>query len=335
MKSKDLPSSLKRRQVSLALSAAALGISATRAAQAQSAADYPNKAVKVVVSFTAGGTTDIIARSVGNLMAEQLKQSFVVENKPGSGGNIGNEMVARSPADGYTLTVASVGPMAINPTLYKDLRYDPLTELVPVVLIADVPNVLVVSPKIPVNNYKEFVAYLKSQPKGSTNYGSTGVGTSSHLSSFMLMEALGTDAQHIPYKGAEALNDLLSSRIDFMFATIPSVISQIKAGKLRAIAVSSPKRSRSMPDVPTVAENGIPDFAAGSWFGMLAPRGTPQAIIDKLNKSANQAMVSLEARFISEGADPVGGTPEFFKDFIQQEYVKWKKVVLASGASAR
>ena len=335
MKSKDLPSSLKRRQVSLALSAAALGISATRAAQAQSAADYPNKAVKVVVSFTAGGTTDIIARSVGNLMAEQLKQSFVVENKPGSGGNIGNEMVARSPADGYTLTVASVGPMAINPTLYKDLRYDPLTELVPVVLIADVPNVLVVSPKIPVNNYKEFVAYLKSQPKGSTNYGSTGVGTSSHLSSFMLMEALGTDAQHIPYKGAEALNDLLSSRIDFMFATIPSVISQIKAGKLRAIAVSSPKRSRSMPDVPTVAENGIPDFAAGSWFGMLAPRGTPQAIIDKLNKSANQAMVSLEARFISEGADPVGGTPEFFKDFIQKEYVKWKKVVLASGASAR
>jgi tripartite-type tricarboxylate transporter receptor subunit TctC len=335
MKSKDLPSSLKRRQVSLVLGAAALGISATRTAQAQTAADYPNKAVKVVVSFTAGGTTDIIARSVGNLMAEQLKQSFVVENKPGSGGNIGNEMVARSPADGYTLTVASVGPMVINPTLYKDLRYDPLTELVPVVLIADVPNVLVVSPKLPVNNYKEFVAYLKSQPKGSTNYGSTGVGTSAHLSSFMLMEALGTDAQHIPYKGAEALNDLLSSRIDFMFATIPSVISQIKAGKLRAIAVSSPKRSRSMPDVPTVAENGIPDFAAGSWFGMLAPRGTPQAIIDKLNKSANQAMVSLEARFISEGADPVGGTPEFFKDFIQKEYVKWKKVVIASGASAR
>ena len=335
MKSKDLPSSLKRRQVSLVLGAAALGISATRAAQAQSAADYPNKAVKVVVSFTAGGTTDIIARSVGNLMAEQLKQSFVIENKPGSGGNIGNEMVARSPADGYTLTVASVGPMVINPTLYKDLRYDPLTELVPVVLIADVPNVLVVSPKLPVNNYKEFVAYLKSQPKGSMNYGSTGVRTSAHLSSFMLMEALGTNAQHIPYKGAEALNDLLSSRIDFMFATIPSVIGQIKAGKLRAIAVSSPKRSRSMPDVPTVAENGIPDFAAGSWFGMLAPRGTPQAIIDKLNKSANQAMVSLEARFISEGADPVGGTPEFFKDFIQKEYVKWKKVVLASGASAR
>jgi tripartite-type tricarboxylate transporter receptor subunit TctC len=330
MNSKDLPSSLKRRQVSLALGAVAFGLNGVRSAQAQSATDYPTKPVKVVVSFTAGGTTDIIARSVGNLLAEQFKQSFVIENKPGSGGNIGNEMVAKAPADGYTLTVASVGPMAINPTLYKDLRYDPLTELVPVVLIADVPNVLVVSPKLPVNNYKEFVAYLKAQPKGSMNYGSTGVGTSAHLSSFMLMDALGADAQHIPYKGAEALNDLLSSRIDFMFATI-----QIKAGKLRAIAVSSPKRSRSMPDVPTVAENGIPDFAAGSWFGLLAPRGTPQPIIDKLNKGVNQAMVSLEARFISEGADPVGGSAEYFKNFIQSEYTKWKKVVLASGATAR
>jgi tripartite-type tricarboxylate transporter receptor subunit TctC len=335
MNSNDHPSSLKRRQVSLSLGAVALGVSGLRTAQAQATTDYPTKPVKVVVSFTAGGTTDVIARSVGNLLAEQFKQSFVVENKPGSGGNIGNEMVAKAPADGYTLTVASVGPMAINPTLYKDLRYDPLTELVPVVLIADVPNVLVVSPKLPVNNYKEFVAYLKAQPKGSMNYGSTGVGTSAHLSSFMLMDALGADAQHIPYKGAEALNDLLSSRIDFMFATIPSVISQIKAGKLRAIAVSSPKRSRSMPDVPTVAENGIPDFAAGSWFGMLAPRGTPQPIIDKLNKGVNQAMVSLEARFISEGADPVGGSAEYFKNFIQSEYTKWKKIVLASGATAR
>jgi tripartite-type tricarboxylate transporter receptor subunit TctC len=335
MNSNNLPSSLKRRQVSLSLSAVALGISGIQSAQAQPVTDYPSKPVKIVVSFTAGGTTDIIARSVGNLLAEQFKQSFVVENKPGSGGNIGNEMVARAPADGYTLTLASVGPIAINPTLYKDLRYDPLTDLVPVILVADVPNVLVVSPNLPVKDYKEFVAYLKAKPNGALNYGSTGVGTSAHLSSFMLMDALGANAQHIPYKGAEALNDLLSSRIDFMFATIPSVISQIKAGKLRAIAVSSPKRSRSLPDVPTVAENGLPDFAAGSWFGFLVPKGTPQPIIDKLNKGVNQAMVSLESRFISEGADPVGGTPEDFKKFIQKEYTKWKKVVIASGATAR
>jgi tripartite-type tricarboxylate transporter receptor subunit TctC len=335
MNSDNFLFSSTRRRVSLSLAAAALGIGGLRTARAQTAIDYPNKPVKVVVSFTAGGTTDIIARSVSNLLTEQFKQSFVVENKPGAGGNIGNEMVARSPADGYTLTLASVAPLAINPTLYKDLRYDPLTDLVPIILIADVPNVLVVSPKLPVNNYKEFVAYLKSQPNGSMNYGSTGIGTSAQLSSFMLTEALGVNAQHIPYKGAEALNDLLSSRIDFMFATIPSVIGQIKAGKLRAIAVSSPKRSRSMPDVPTVAENGIPDFAAGSWFGLLAPRGTPREIIDKLNAGVSQAMISLESRFISEGADPVGGTPEFFKDFIQSEYTKWKKVVIASGASAR
>ncbi len=335
MNHKDIPSSTKRRQVALSLGALAIGMTGLRPASAQSATDYPTKPVKIVVSFTAGGTTDIIARSVGNLLGEQFKQSFVVENKPGSGGNIGNEMVARSPADGYTLTLASVGPIAINPTLYKDLRYDPLTDLVPVILVADVPNVLVVSPNMPVKNYKEFVAYLKSKPSGTMNYGSTGVGTSAHLSSFMLMEALGASAQHIPYKGAEALNDLLSSRIDFMFATIPSVISQIKAGKLRAIAVSSPKRSRSMPDVPTVAENGLPDFAAGSWFGFLVPKGTPQPIIDKLNKGVNEAMVSLESRFISEGADPVGGSPADFKNFIQKEHVKWKKVVIASGATAR
>ena len=210
-------------------------------AYAQDAQDYPTKPVKIIVSFTAGGTTDIIARSVGQHLTEKLKQPFVVENKPGSGGNIGNEIAARAPADGYTLTSASVGPIAINPTLYKDMRYNPLVDLVPVILIADVPNVLVVSPNLPVNTFAEFLAYAKAKDKGTLNYSSTGNGTSSHLSSFMLMDAIGVEAQHIPYKGAEALNDLIAGRIDFMFATIPSVIGQIKGGKLRAIAVSSPK----------------------------------------------------------------------------------------------
>ena len=304
-------------------------------AHAQNAQEYPSKPVKIIVSFTAGGTTDIIARSVGLNLAEKLKQPFVVENKPGSGGNIGTEMAARAPADGYTVTIASVGPIAINPTLYKDLRFDALVDLVPVVLIADVPNVLVVSPNLPVKTFAEFVAYAKSKPAGTLNYSSTGTGTSSHLSSFMLMDAIGVDAQHIPYKGAEALNDLIASRIDFMFATIPSVISQIKGGKLRAIAVSSPQPSRSLPGIPTVAENGFPDFAAGSWFGMLAPKGTPQAIIDKLNKEVNLAMIPLEQRFIQEGADPVGGTAAYFQEFIRKEHLKWKKVVIDSGAIPR
>jgi tripartite-type tricarboxylate transporter receptor subunit TctC len=304
-------------------------------AHAQNAQEYPSKPVKIIVSFTAGGTTDIIARSVGLNLAEQLKQPFVVENKPGAGGNIGTEMVVRSPADGYTVTIASVGPIAINPTLYKDLRFDALVDLVPVVLIADVPNVLVVSPNLPVNTFAEFVAYAKAKPAGTLNYASTGTGTSSHLSSFMLMDAIGVNAQHIPYKGAEALNDLIASRIDFMFATIPSVISQIKGGKLRAIAVSSPKPSRSLPGIPTVAENGFPDYAAGSWFGMLAPKGTPQAIIDKLNKEVNLAMIPLEQRFIQEGADPVGGTAAYFQEFIRKEHLKWKKVVIDSGSIPR
>jgi tripartite-type tricarboxylate transporter receptor subunit TctC len=302
---------------------------------AQSASEYPSKPVKIIVSFTAGGTTDIIARSVGLNLSEKLKQPFVVENKPGASGNIGTEMVVRSPTDGYTVTIASVGPIAINPTLFKDLRFDALVDLVPVVLIADVPNVLVVSPNLPVKNFAEFVAYAKAKPAGTLNYSSTGTGTSSHLSSFMLMDAIGVNAQHIPYKGAEALNDLIASRIDFMFATIPSVIAQIKGGKLRAIAVSSPKPSRSLPGVPTVAESGFPDFSAGSWFGMLAPKGTPQAIIDKLNKEVNLAMIPLEQRFIQEGADPVGGTAAYFQEFIRKEHLKWKKVVIDSGSIPR
>ena len=302
---------------------------------AQSASEYPSKPVKIIVSFTAGGTTDIIARSVGLNLSEKLKQPFVVENKPGASGNIGTEMVVRSPADGYTVTIASVGPIAINPTLFKDLRFDALVDLVPVVLIADVPNVLVVSPNLPVKNFAEFVAYAKAKPAGTLNYSSTGTGTSSHLSSFMLMDAIGVNAQHIPYKGAEALNDLIASRIDFMFATIPSVIAQIKGGKLRAIAVSSPKPSRSLPGVPTVAESGFPDFSAGSWFGMLAPKGTPQAIIDKLNKEVNLAIIPLEQRFIQEGADPVGGTAAYFQEFIRKEHLKWKKVVIDSGSIPR
>jgi tripartite-type tricarboxylate transporter receptor subunit TctC len=331
----DIMNSSRRRLTGYACSALALGLTGQKLAWAQKTEDYPNKSVKVIVSFTAGGTTDVIARSVSQLLAEQFKQPFVIENKPGSGGNIGNEIAARAPADGYTLTVASVGPIAINPTLFKNLKYDPLTDLVPVVLIADVPNVLVVTPSSPVKTFEEFVAYVKSKPPGSLNYASTGTGTSAHLSSFMLMDRMGTEAQHIPYKGAEALNDFMAGRIDFMFATIPSVIGQIKAGKVRALAVSSLTPSRSLPGVPTVSASGYPGFQAGSWFGMLAPKGTPEPIIAKLNTAVNQAIVKLEERFVSEGADPVGGSPADFGAFIQKEYVKWKKVVIDSGASIK
>nr|WP_254068028.1 tripartite tricarboxylate transporter substrate binding protein [Acidovorax sp. SRB_14] len=294
---------------------------------------WPAKPVKVVVAFTAGGTTDILARAVAQKLNEKLGQSFMVDNKPGGGGNIGTAEVVRAAPDGHTLIVNSVGPISINQSLYKKMSYDPLTDLVPVVQIADVPNVLVVHPSVPAQTFEEFVAYVKSQP-GKLSYGSTGIGTSSHLSSYMLTQRIGSDTLHIPYKGAHALNDLLAGRLEFMFATIPSVIQHIKAGKLRALAVSSPVPSRSLPNVPTVAEKGFPGFAAGSWFGFFAPKGTPDAVVAVLNKAVNEVLPSLEEQMVREGADPIGGTPEQFGQFTRREYAKWKLIVQQSGATA-
>jgi len=311
-----------------------LAILAIAAAQPAAAQEWPVKPVKIVVAFTAGGTTDIMARTLAQRLSEQFHQPFVIENKPGAGGNIGTEYVARAAPDGYTLIVNSVGPMAVNPTLYKSLPYDPLTDLVPVAQISDVPNVLVVHPTLGVKSVEQLVAYGKAHP-GGLNYASTGVGTSSHLAGFMLASRGGFEATHVPYKGAEALKDVLAGRVQFMFATIPSVIAHIKAGNVIAIAVSSAKRSRSMPDVPTVAEAGFPGFEAGSWFGLFAPRGTPAAVIQALNRATNAFIAErqVQAKMIEEGADPVGGTPEQFGAFVRREHEKWRAVVQASGAT--
>jgi tripartite-type tricarboxylate transporter receptor subunit TctC len=275
----------------------------------------------------------MLARSVGQALTERLKQPFIIDNRPGGGGNIGTENVVRSAPDGYTLLVGSVGPISINQTLYKNLAYDPLKDLVPVVQIADVPNVLVVHPSVPAKTFEEFLAYVKANP-GKLNYGSTGVGTSSHLSSFMLSQRLGVDTLHVPYKGANALNDLLAGRLQFMFATIPSVIQHIKTGKLRALAVSSLKPTRSLPGLPTVAEKGLPGFEASSWFGFFAPKGTPASVIATLNKNVNDILPELEAQMIREGADPVGGSAVQYGQFTQKEFVKWKTIVESSGAVA-
>jgi len=304
-----------------AIAAGALGVAAALPAQAA----YPERPVKVVVAFTAGGTTDKLTRSVSEHLAQQLAQPFVVENRPGAGGNIGTEYVVRADPDGYTLIVNSVGPIAVNPSLHK-LAYDPLADLVPIVQIATVPNVLVVPPALPIKNVDDFLKYAKSGK--SLNYGSTGVGTSSHLSSFMLMQALGArDATHVPYKGADAVNDLLAGRLDFMFATAPSVMGQIRAGKLRAIAVSTDKRLASLPDVPTVAESGFKDFDAGSWFGYFAPKNTPPEVIAAINKGVNDALPKLKDEMLREGAIAVGGTPAQFDRFTHIEYEKWRAIV--------
>ena len=309
----------------------ALGLVAVAAlAQAQ---DWPARPVKIIVAFTAGGTSDIMARTLAQRLTERFSQPFVVENRPGAGGNLGTEVVCRAAPDGYTFIVNSVGPMAVNPTLYKNLACNPLTELVPVAQISDVPNVLVVHPSLKVASMEAFVAYARAHP-GALNYSSTGIGTSSHLSSYMLASRGGFTATHIPYKGAEALKDLLAGRIQFMFATIPSVIAHIKAGNLVAIAVTSKARSRSLPETPTVAESGFPGFEAGSWFGFFAPRGTPQPVIAALNKAVNDVIAekAVESRMVEEGADPVGGPPEKFGAFVRSEYEKWRTVVRESGA---
>ncbi|MFM8695837.1 MAG: Bug family tripartite tricarboxylate transporter substrate binding protein [Betaproteobacteria bacterium] len=298
-----------------------------------SAQSWPAKPVRVVVAFTAGGTTDILTRAVSQHLAERLKQPFVIDNKPGAGGNLGTEIVVRAPADGYTLIVNSVGPMTVNPTLYEKLTYNPLTDLVPMVQIADVPNVLVVHPSVPAQTIEEFLTYAKANP-GILNYCSTGIGTSSHLSSFMLAKRAGFDATHVPYKGADALKDLLAGRIQFMFATIPSVIQHINAGRLRPLAVSSLKRSRALPQVPTVAEKGFPGFEAGSWFGFFAPKGTPEAVIQTINKAVNDIiqMPAVEQQMVAQGADPAGGSPQQYAQFLQREFEKWRVIVRESGA---
>ncbi len=316
--------------VPAALLAALAGSPTVASAQA-----YPAKPVKLVVAFTAGGTTDSLTRLIGQRLADRYKQSFVVENKPGGGGNIGTEFVVRSPADGYTLIVNSVGPMAINASLYKSLPYDPQVDLVPIVQFADVPNVLVVPPSLNIKTMQELVAYAKANPS-MVNYASTGTGTSSHLASYLLSQKAGFGAQHVPYKGAGAVVDLLAGRVQFMFATIPSVIGHIRAGKLNAIAVSSMERSKSMPTVPTVHESGFPEFQAGSWFGLFAPKGTPAPIIAELNTAVNEILrdPAIAAKMVQEGADPIGGTAAQYAAFIRAEHEKWKAVVKASGASA-
>jgi tripartite-type tricarboxylate transporter receptor subunit TctC len=328
---------MHRRQALATLGAAGFGgtlMSGVGIASAQ-ATTWPARPVRVIVAFTAGGTTDILARAVGQQLQERLKQPFVVENKPGAGGNTGTELVVRAPADGYTLIVNSVGPIAVNPTLYPKLPYNPLVDLVPVAQIADVPNVLVVHPSLPVKTVDEFLAHAKANA-GKLNYGSTGIGTSSHLSGYILGKRAGIDVVHVPYKGADALRDLLAGRIQFMFATIPSVKQHIDAGALRAVAVSSAKRSRSLPEVPTVAESGFPGFEAGSWFGFFAPKGTPPEVVATLNKAVNAIVEvpAFQAQMIKEGADPVGGTPRDFAAFVQREFEKWRVVVRESGATA-
>jgi tripartite-type tricarboxylate transporter receptor subunit TctC len=298
---------------------------------------FPSRPIRIVVPFVAGGASDILARVVGQALGEELGQPVVIDNKPGAGGNIGSDYVAKSAPDGYTLVLASVGTHAINSSLYRKMPYDPVKDFTPVALFATVPTVLVVHPNVKANTARELIALAKSRP-GRLNYASAGIGTTQHLAGEMLKESAGIEVVHVPYKGGgQAVADLLAGQVTFMFPNIPVVQSHIRSGKLKALAVASTKRSPALPGVPTMAEaTGLKDLDVSTWFGILAPAGLPAEVTQKLNRAVNKVVTSqaVKAKLEAQGATPLESTPEGFHDYIAQEVQKWAAVVKRAGIEA-
>ena len=292
--------------------------------------------VRFVVGFTPGGSSDILARALAAKLAESLGQPVVVENRPGAGGNLAAEVVAKSPADGNTWLLGNNAILATNHALYTRLGYDPVKDFAPVALVAVQPNVLVVHPSVPAHSVAELIAYAKQHP-GKLNYASTGVGVAAHLSGELFKAMAGVDMVHVPYKGAQpALTDVLAGQVQVMFATSTSVLPFIKAGRLRALAVTTAQRSPSMPELPTVAEAGVPGFESITWHGVVVPSQTPPSVIERLNRTINAVLAQKEfsERLSALGAEVAGGTPQDFAAYIAREIPKWAKVVKDSGARA-
>ena len=311
---------------------------ATPSAWAQSA-NWPTKPVKIVVPFAPGGTTDILARAIAPELQHAFGQPFVVDNKPGAGGNVGADLVAKSPPDGLNLLMGTVGTHAINQALYPKLPYDPIKDFAPVTLVAGVPNVLVMNPakaeSYGIRNVADLIKYAKANP-GKLNMASSGNGTSIHLSGELFKSMTGTFLLHFPYRGSgPALLDLIGGTMDLMFDNLPSAMPHIKAGKLKALAVTTAQRSAALPDVPTIAEAGpVKGFDASSWFGLLAPAGTPADIVNRIQQECAKALASpsVKERLLSQGAIPGGNTPQAFAAYIAAETKKWAAVVKQSGA---
>jgi len=302
-------------------------------AAAAQADDFPSKAIRIVVPFPPGGATDAAARLVAMKMSERWGQPVLVDNRAGAGGNVGSDIVAKAPPDGYTLVMGVTGSHAINTSLYSKMPYDPVTDFVAISQVAVVPNVLVVHPSVPVHNLAELVALAKREP-GKLNYASLGNGTAAHLGMEMLKSAAGVDITHVPYKGsAPAVSDLLAGQVQMMVDGLPSALPHIKAGKLRAIALTSLHRAPSLPDLPTIAEK-YPGFYADAWSGLFAPKGTPQAVVDKLSAEVQRILKLPEVRekLAALGAEPVGSTQAEFAAHVKREIDKWAKVVKTSGA---
>jgi tripartite-type tricarboxylate transporter receptor subunit TctC len=314
----------------LLIALAATTLSATGAfAQA-----WPAKPIRVVVPFPPGGGTDIIAREASQRVAAATGWTFVIDNKPGAGGNLGVDAVAKAPPDGYTLVLGQTSNLAINPTLYAKMPYDSQKDLAPIVLIANAPLVMVTGVSSPYKTLADAVSAAKAKP-GGLNFASPGNGTVAHLTSEMLQKAADIKTQHVPYKGAaQALTDVISGNVELYMSSVPTLIGQIKNNKLRPLAVTSAKRVDDLPNVPTINESGYKGFDAVTWFGLLAPAGTPKDVIAKLNTEFNKALQNPELRkkLGDEGADPAGGTPEQFTALIKEEIPRWGKVVKDSGA---
>ncbi len=294
---------------------------------------YPQKAIRIVVPFPAGGTTDILARAIGQKLTEQFKQQIIVDNRPGAGANIGAEVAAKSPPDGYTLFGIST-IHAINPSLYSKLAYDPIRDFAPITNVAATSQILTVHPSLPVKTVKEFIAYAKAKP-GELNYSSAGNGSQPHLTAELFKTMTGVSYVHVPYKGAPpAMTDLLAGQVALTFATAPSAVPHVRSGKLRALGVSTAARIKALPDVPTIAEAGVPGFEAAGWNGLVAPANTPAAIIERLHGAIVKIIEEpAMARYLADqGADPWTMTPTQYADYIKSEVAKWSKVVKASGA---
>lgn len=315
---------MNNRRTLLATLALALGLPRIAAAQA---GVFPDRPIRFIVPVAAGGTTDVIARVIGVKLAEAWGQSVVVDNRAGGAGLPATEMAARSKPDGYTYFVGTIGALTVNPYMFPNMSVDVVKEFVPVTLIAAAPTMLVVNPKLPVMSVQELIAYGKANP-GKLNFPSPGNGTSPHLAGELFKQLAGVDAVHVPYKGASpALTDLIAGHVDFMFDNIITSLPHVKEGRLRALAVTSAQRSRLMPDLPTMAEAGLPGQEISGWVGIVAPTGTPREIVVKMQREISRQLTRQEVRDAIVGAEAVGNTPEEFGAFLASERRKWSKLV--------
>lgn len=308
--------------------ASALMLALTLAA-AIAAQGYPNKPIRFVVPYAPGGNTDILSRLIGQKLNEAWGQQVIIDNRPGAAGTVGAELVARAPADGYTLIMGSFGNIIVANSLYRNLKYDPLKDFAPVALVSLPPGMLVEHPSVPAQNVRELIAYAKSNP-GKLNYGSPGSGAWNHLFFELFNANAGVTITHVPYKGiAPAVVDLLGGHVQLAISAFPTAMPHFKAGKLRALAVTSAKRSGLLPEVPTIAESGLPGYEAAGWFGVLAPAGTPSAVVVKLNAEINRMLElpEVKASLAADGAEPAGGTPAHMAESARMASVKWAKIV--------